>query len=187
MYRRFIAESTMPAPSHARLGFDGLKFFRTRFPAGSWQVYEYAAPIVYSKAPTAHIQTMGRVIDPSSVWPDHTAGWLSRRDSFVIPAGRHTRCATEESERWCCLGGGREFGAEGVDTIMVPSGERLCISPGDSVLPVRGLLRCGQAVCNSGTRIKCVSGPKELFADGDVLAFFWTSRGAHDLAQNRNR
>lgn len=172
-YRRFVAESINPKPSYTRIDFDGLRFFRSFFPAGSWQSYCYPLSVVYAEAPTCHIQISGIIDDPAGVWPRHAAGWLSRRDRFVIPAGTHTRLAVTDAVRWCCLGPSGEGGAEHVDTIMLPDGATKEMLRGASLFPVSGSLLCGDVLCNSGSRVRCVSDRRCVTAVGQVLAFVW--------------
>ena len=172
-YRTFIGESSSPAPSHEARPFDGIRFYKSFFPAGSHQTYRYHADIRYSDAPTIHIQTSGRIVEAAGLWPVHEGGWMSREDGFIIPAGDFTRLAESDAVRWCCLGRSDTEHVWYVSSSRIKDGSSIDLDAGRSILPLTGSMRCGDVLVPAETRARCVSGPKRLFAEGDVLAFVW--------------
>ena len=177
VYRKFVAESSAPRPVHHRIDFGDLRFFRTIFPAGSWQIYNYASPVRYSQAPTAHMQTAGRVVDAAGAWPAHEAGWMSRSDEFLIPAGSHRRVAEVDSERWCCMGLLPEAGAEHVDCVALTAGQSLDLSHAESLLVASGSVYAGGSEVGPGVRIRASSGGASIVAAANVMAFRWLGSG----------
>jgi hypothetical protein len=160
----------MPRPLYGRMAPMGVRIFRCQFPKGSWQTYYYPRPIAYRDMPTCHIQTYGRMIEPTGVWPDHLAGWMSRRDDFVIPSGVFTRFADEDSERWCCTGVSDEDDTSYVQTHALRTGERIPFAGETIVVVARGLLRIGSFELLPGRAIR-VRGEREALAATDSWLF----------------
>lgn len=168
--RHHICDSVAPSPLYSRMAPMGVRLFRCFFPKGSWQTYYYPRAIRYRDMPTCHIQTSGRIIEPTGVWPDHLAGWMSREDDFVIPSGVFTRYADEDSERWCCTGVSDEDDTSYVATSLLRLGQRAPIPAGTITVVARGHLRVDGVDYVPG-KAMLTRRPREALAADDTWLF----------------
>jgi hypothetical protein len=160
--RIFISDSIDPAPQYERFRFDGIRFYRCTFPAGSHQTYRYPEDVPYAKLPSCHIQVSGRMVEPTGVWPDQGPGWISREEDFIIPAGVFTRMAADDVVRWCCTGITNGDRTDFVTPIRLAPGETVALVPGDNLLLAEGCVQVDGQVIEAPNRMKVMTGPRTV-------------------------
>jgi hypothetical protein len=171
--RVFICDSVDPRPVYERFRFDGIRFYRCTFPAGAHQTYLYPQEIPYAAMPTCHIQVQGHMVEPTGVWPDQHAGWISREEPFVIPAGTFTRLAQTDVVRWCCTGVADGEPTDFVTPMRLAPGATLNLQPGWQFLVAAGQVSVGDRAFTQPTRLRIQTGTRTLTADTEAFGFLW--------------
>lgn len=170
--RVHITDSTDPAPQYERFRFDGIRFYRCTFPKGSSQTYYYPEPVPYALLPSCHFQVSGLMAEPTGVWPDQRAGWMSRAEPFLIPAGTFTRLAMADTIRWCCTGLSNGERTDGVTPVRLEMPNMLTLQAGDSFLLAEGELLTDATVLTAPVRIKATQA-RSFAPRGTVYGFRW--------------
>jgi hypothetical protein len=173
--RIHVTDSTAPAPIYKRFVLDGIRFYKCTFPTGAWQTYVYPKATPYKDMPTCHIQLSGKMVEPTGVWPDQLAGWISREEQFIVPEGTFTRLAQEDTVRWCCTGVADNERTDYVETVHLATGATLALVADDNLLVISGSVTNGTKSFGEEKHLKVASANVTLTAESEVFGFKWKS------------
>jgi hypothetical protein len=183
MKRRAISYS--PEATLRKMTLDGIRFFRSEFPAGSSFTYMYFQDSPYHQIASTHYQSLGKMTGGGFT---HLADWYSREDNSVIPYGPFTLTAETLSVRWCCVGLADNEPTDYVTLLRKPQGDLIDLNEGDNLLILKGRLTTPSGPVSEGQHVKA-SKPVSLFCAQDVVMYHWNTaevqlRYSHDPLAN---
>jgi len=150
---------------------DGIKFFRTEFPAGSTSTYRYERDTPHNLRAGIYVQTEGAERTDGT----HTfaAGWVSRFETEkVVPAGNYVLTSITDCVLWCCLGLNENEPTDYMTVESYESGQTVSLLQNDNLLVILGEVQgLGQ-----GHHIRVASsGGATVTATSAAMVFRWNS------------
>lgn len=150
---------------------DGIRFFKSEFPAGADFTYMYFQDSPYSAIMSTHVQTSGLMTGNGTT---HSAGWCSRDDPFVIPYGPFTLTAVEAAIRWCCVGIADNEPTDYLSVVRVAAGEQITLEPHDNILVLSGTMTAPSHIFTEGKHVRTINGVVLQCSD-DAILYKWNS------------
>lgn len=159
----------------SRWNVGGLLLIKTVFNDGEWYGLKRDAPTKQSELASLHFVPRGRFPDRAGVLPDIEAGWISRYDDTVIPAGETFRVSAGESELWCVYSNFRQRRVDFVSVNVILPNETLSLDGGERLFIIDGAVNVAQtgATGLSGECYVIGAGGRQIVATTKTTLIHW--------------
>jgi len=141
---------------------------------GYWQVLNFPDALPVNSLSSRHVIVSGSMIEPMGTLPIRGPGWITSRDTGMVPAGQWRRESPDGCEIWCIRVAGKPSArVDHVQIICLNEGETHTINAGENLFVAHGVCFIGALTLEPFRHFKLGAQAKTVTAQGLCYFFVW--------------